>query len=31
VSFDAKGQNIHPSTMHYVETQSDFSWKSLKW
>lgn len=31
VSFDAKGQNIHPSTMHYVETGPDLKWRSLNW
>ena len=31
VSFDAKGQNIHPSTMHYVETGMDLKWRSLNW
>ncbi|MEO7404793.1 MAG: ABC transporter substrate-binding protein [Burkholderiales bacterium] len=31
VSFDAKGQNTHPSTMHYVETGADLKWRSLNW
>ena len=31
MSFDEKGQNIDPSTMHFVETNNDFSWKSLSW
>ncbi|MPS26122.1 MAG: ABC transporter substrate-binding protein [Alcaligenaceae bacterium] len=29
ITFDAKGQNIDPSTMHFVETNPDYSWKSL--
>jgi branched-chain amino acid transport system substrate-binding protein len=29
ITFDEKGQNIDPSTMHFVETNPDFSWKSL--
>ena len=31
VNFDAKGQNTHPSTMHYVETGTDLKWKTLGW
>ncbi|MGE0315238.1 MAG: ABC transporter substrate-binding protein [Lautropia sp.] len=30
ISFDAKGQNIDPSAMHFVETNADFSWKVLE-
>jgi len=29
ITFDEKGQNIDPSTMHFVETNPDYSWKSL--
>ncbi|MGD9945957.1 MAG: ABC transporter substrate-binding protein [Burkholderiaceae bacterium] len=31
ITFDEKGQNIDPSTMHFVETNKDYSWKSLSW
>jgi branched-chain amino acid transport system substrate-binding protein len=31
INFDAKGQNIDPSVIHYVETQPDLSWKTLNW
>jgi branched-chain amino acid transport system substrate-binding protein len=31
ITFDAKGQNIDPSTMHFVETEKDYSWKTLDW
>jgi branched-chain amino acid transport system substrate-binding protein len=29
VTFDAKGQNIDPSVIHFVETQKDLSWKTV--
>ena len=31
ITFDAKGQNIDLSVIHFVETQPDLSWKSLTW
>ena len=31
ISFDAKGQSINPSIMHYVETTPDLKWKALDW
>lgn len=31
ITFDAKGQNSDMSVIHFVETQPDFSWKSLAW
>lgn len=31
ITFDAKGQNSDLSVIHFVETQSDLSWKSLPW
>lgn len=31
ITFDAKGQNIDPSVIHFVETQKDLSWKGLPW
>ena len=31
ITFDAKGQNIDPSVIHFVETQPDLSWKALNW
>ncbi len=31
ITFDAKGQNIDPSVIHFVETQPDQSWKALSW
>jgi branched-chain amino acid transport system substrate-binding protein len=31
ITFDEKGQNTDPSTMHFVETNPDYSWKSIAW
>ena len=31
ITFDAKGQNIDLSVIHFVETQPDLSWKSMTW
>ena len=31
IQFDAKGQNIDPSVMHFVRTNDDYSWTSLAW
>ncbi len=31
ITFDAKGQNIDLSVIHFVETQPDLSWKTLTW
>jgi branched-chain amino acid transport system substrate-binding protein len=31
ITFDAKGQNIDPSVMHFVRTNDDYSWTSLAW
>jgi branched-chain amino acid transport system substrate-binding protein len=31
INFDAKGQNIDPSTMHYVETTEQLKWRALGW
>jgi branched-chain amino acid transport system substrate-binding protein len=31
VEFDQHNQNLKLDTIHYVETQSDLSWKALQW
>ena len=31
ITFDAKGQNSDLSVIHFVETQTDLSWKALTW
>ncbi len=31
ITFDASGQTVDPSVIHFVETQPDLSWKSLPW
>jgi branched-chain amino acid transport system substrate-binding protein len=31
ITFDASGQNVDPSAIHFVETQPDLSWKGLAW
>ena len=31
VEFDQHNQNMKLDTIHYVETQSDLSWKALQW
>ncbi len=31
ITFDQKGQNIDPSSIHFVETNKDLTWKTLSW
>ena len=31
ITFDPKGQNADLSVVHFVETQTDLSWKGLSW